>query len=602
MPGISLRGITKPIRRRVTRAALKGYHAIQRGEAAAEEAADEALVGMEEAEAAVAGVVEQAAAYTGVSGLMEAGAEATGALVGEMVAAAGPVGVGVAAAGVAIAGMDYAYQHTIGAKRSHSGERITGAPTTPAKPDRPALPKPDPRTPVPPRKAGPSRRNFGPMPPKKGSGRGGAKRGPPRGTIKSLRKRERKQAKPRRNVKAKTKGGMKAVRLRKTGLNKSATAAFTKTQVHGVIVRPEVSWVGFQSHGGSAELFDVLADGILRRLLARFKIVMPSPDTNMLDVVPQAVPGVNSFVITLRRANADTDGTTNDTTLTVDLTPTTGVGADDNTYKGVVDTFASNLKSKAVDGYFPVTLDAKNSSGTVIFTDKRFGSAFIDLSVYTVLRMRNITPNDNGDDDMSKLSTNPIDGKVYTLNGDVPRLREDVMESLIQKFNSNAVVKSWYDSTVAEGINYGPQGTTYPSPVVNPNGFRRAENDIFCTPVEGKRVFQRVLGEKQVYMAPGTMIKVPMLFKHKGTLENLLKRFAGVYASPGLGTVKMFCLQQVFKAQHGVASGDTFHSDVKVEYEFDRFARCGCALAAQRRIPAEKRVVESSAGATKYGA
>jgi hypothetical protein len=64
----------------------------------------------------------------------------------------------------------------------------------------------------------------------------------------------------------------------------------------------------------------------------------------------------------------------------------------------------------------------------------------------------------------------------------------------------------------------------------------------------------------------------------------------------------MFCLQQVFKAQHGVVSGDTFHSDVKVEYEFDRFARCGCALAAQRRIPAEKRVVESSAGATKYGA
>ena len=97
-------------------------------------------------------------------------------------------------------------------------------------------------------------------------------------------------------------------------------------------------------------------------------------------------------------------------------------------------------------------------------------------------------------------------------------------------------------------------------------------------------------------MAPGTGIKVRMLFKHKGTLENLLKRFAGVYASPGLGTVKLFALQQVYKAQHGVGTNETYHNDVKVEYEIDRWARCGCALAAQRRIPAEKRVVASSAG------
>ena len=544
-------------------------------------------------------------------GDVEMAVEDTGALVGEVageaVGAAATAGAELGAAagfatgfgeavlvGSMAAGAAYeGYKAITGSKRDHSAVHTGTGPVTPQPPKRPKLP---PRTPVTPgpRRAGPERRNFGPMAPK-GSGRGGVKRGPRAAKSMRTATRQRKQAKPRRNVKAKAKSGQKAVRLRKTGLNKSALAAANHTQVHGVVLRNEVSWFGFQSHGGSAELFDVLADGILRRLLARFKIVVSSPDVNMLDIVPQAVPSVDKFQLQLRRANQDLDGSTSDIDLNVDLTPSTSTGADANTYKSVVDTFAAALKTRAVEGYFPTRLRALNSSGTIIYTDMRFGSAFIDLSVYTVLKMRNITPNDNGDDDMSKLSTNPIDGKVYTLNGDVPRLREDVMEALIQKFNNQNVVKQWYDATWPEGINWGPQGTSYAS--TNPDGFRRTQNDILSVPVEGKRVFQRVLSERKVAMAPGTMIKVPFLFKHKGTLENLLKRFAGVYASPGLGTVKMFCLQQTFKAQHGVATSTLFHDDVKIEYEIDRWARCGCALAAQRRIPVEKRVVSSNAGA-----
>ena len=540
----------------------------------------------------------------GLQGLAEE-AEAAGALVGEgfgeaAVAAAEAgaavgtaagfaTGVGEAVVGAAVlAGtMDYAYNQLIGSKRGHNqvhGLTDHTDTTDPVTPD-PKPPRADPRTPA---SAGPRRAGPADMPAKRGSGRGGVKRGP-RATKTMPRKRPRKQAKPTKRTQP-----QKAVRLRKTGLNKGALAALTKSQVHGIIKRPECSWIGFQSHGGSSELFDVLADGILRRLLARFKIVVNTPDTNMLDVIPQAVPSVNSFTIGLRRANADTDGSVGATVITVDLTPSTGTTEGSNNYKDIVKTFGAALKTQAVAGYFPISCVANNSSGTAIYTDRRFGSAFINMSVYSLIRMRNITPNDNGDDDMSKLSTNPIDGKMYTLNGDTPRLREDVMEGMIGKFNDGNVVKAWYDSTVAEGINYGPQGTT--ALTTNPNGFRRAQNDIFSVPVEGKRCFQRVLGEKQVLMAPGTGIKVRMLFKHKGTLENLLKRFAGVYASPGLGTVKMFALQQVFKAQHGVGSGETYHNDVKVEYEIDRWARCGCALAAQRRIPAEKRVVASSAG------
>lgn len=541
----------------------------------------------------------------GLEGLAET-AETTGALLGEgfgeaavAAAEAGAVvgtaagfatGVGEAVVGAAVlAGVaGTAYDALAGSKRGHNQVHGVTAGTDTADPVTPApkRPRADPRSPITPgpRRAGPSE-----MPAKKGSGRGGVKRGP-RSTKTMPRKRPRKQAKPTKRTQP-----QKAVRLRKTGLNKGALAALTKSQVHGVIKRPECSWVGFQSHGGSAELFEVLADGILRRLLARYKVVVPSPDTNMLDVLPQAVPGIDKFTLALRRANADTDGSVASTTIDVDLTPSSGTAEGDNNYKAIVKTFGASLKSKAVDGYFPTALLVFNSSGTRIYKDARFGAAFINMSVYSVLRMRNITPNDNGDDDMSKLSTNPINGKMYTLNGDVPRLREDVIEGMISKFNNDNVVKAWYDSTVTEGINYGPQGTGAAS--TNPNGFRRAQNDIFSVPVEGKRCFQRVLGEKQVMMAPGTGIKVRMLFKHKGTLENLLKRFAGVYASPGLGTVKLFALQQVFKAGHGVdPSNETYHNDVKVEYEIDRWARCGCSLAAQRRIPAEKRVASSSAG------
>ena len=543
--------------------------------------------------------VEETGALVGEAAGEAVGAAATaGAELGTLAGFA--TGFGELAVGAAvIGGAAYeGYKAITGSKRDHSLVHTGTGPVTPQPPKRPKLP---PRTPVTPgpRRAGPERRNFGPMAPK-GSGRGGVKRGPR--AAKSMRPatRKRKQAKPSRNTKTKVKGGQKAVRLRKTGLNKSAMAAANHTQVHGVVLRNEVSWFGFQSHGGAAELFDVLADGILRRLLARFKIVVPSPDSNMLDLVPQAVPSVNSFNISMRRADADTDGTvTTAAALTIDLTPSNGTGPDSNTYKSIVDTFATHLKAKAVEGFFPTQLQAFNSSGTRIYQDMRFGSAFIDMSVYTVLKMRNITPNDDGKDDMSAMSTNPLDGKLYTLNGDVPRLREDVQEGLGQKFNDHNVMKAFYDATWPEGINWGPQGTSYSD--TNPNGMRRAQNDILSTPVDGKRVFQRVLSERKVIMAPGSTVRVPFLFKHKGTLENLLKRFAGVYASPGLGTVKLFCLQQTFKAQHGVFSTSHYHDHVKVEYEIDRWARCGCALASQRRIPMEKKVISSNAGADQVG-
>jgi len=429
-----------------------------------------------------------------------------------------------------------------------------------------------PLLPAPKRKPTPGVPGQPPMPPRKPGKRPGrvAKRTTKRRIAKSGPTGKRKRTTNKKKVKKVKK---------KSGVKKNVSVRY---ETHGLIQRDNVSYFGFQSTGGLDEMFEIACEGVMRALLRKFKIQVRSPDETLS--IGQSVPSVDKFIITSKRrdyADGSDDGDVSDT---VDLNAAT--------YKTVVAGFASAMRTRAEQGYFPRFMTAYNSSGTAgsneVMRDAKFGQTKVTLGAAVMIKMRNITPNDGDGTDRFALDTNPLQGRLYKFAGDVPRVREGVYD--VQP----ATWSKFHDRQALTGVCFGPQRASGGDHSGIPDAAAdiMGEDKIMSSPVaNGKTVWSNCVSSSAIELAPGASKMHKLKFTFNGTFVKFLQKYnTNQFTLPNVGTCHWLGLEQMYKQKKKAASGlhaADGHDHVVVEYDLDTRLSAGASFAAAERAPRE---------------
>jgi len=439
-----------------------------------------------------------------------------------------------------------------------NGKRKRRRVTTQRAPDatRPTPPRRGPYLPGP-RRAGPERRRFGPtdtpgssMPPKNTT------RGKKRKVGKAMK---RKSATKRTVKKAKTSS-------KKKPKKKSTSYATTvKQEVHGQFKRESVSYFGFQATAGRGELFEVCADAIMRAMLKRHHLVIRRTDQAV--PVASSVPQMQQLRLTYRRTKYD-DGTAGNSFTGSYVNMSSG------TYESHVATLAAEIKGKAEIGAYPYYFVSVNSSGNVVQQSHKIGDAKLNLSVKRVIKLRNITKNDDGGDTVNSLDTNPLQGRLYKFRHDVPRVNATLYETDVGNLSK------FHDRVCTAGVIFGPQrnnsGDHDGAPMPIPGLF--GQNAVLSSPPPGGRIWDNLSSSKKIGMAPGQAAVHKMAFKFSGTVRQFLSKFAASeYTPPSIGYCHMFGFEQKYK------TGAT--DEVHVEYDCDDVLKGGCTFVREDLTP-----------------
>lgn len=493
------------------------------------------LVGIEETAAAVATGDMGAAVASGV------------AAAGEMAAA----GAALPAFGLAV-GAAAVYEWVTSYE---NGKRKRKRVISGRAPDatRPFPPRRGPYLPGP-RRAGPERRRFGPT--------------DTPGSSMPAKKLSRKKRKVGKAPKSKT--SSKRPVKRKTSSKKKPkkkSPGYTTTikqEVHGKFRRDRVSYFGFQATAGRQELFQVAADAIIRAILKRHRISVRRTDEPVQ--LHASVPTMQSFKLQYRRTQY-TDGTDAGQAGNVYHNLSSG------TYESHVATIATEIKDKVEQGCYPMYWESKNSSGNVVSCHRKVGDAKLHLSVKRMIKLRNITLNDDGGDTINSLDTNPLQGRLYKFRHDVPRVNATLYETDVTNFSK------FHDRVCTAGVMFGPQrhsnndhdGVPAAPAIMN-------QNAVLSTPPPGGRVWDNLSSSKKIGLAPGQSAMHKMAFKFTGTVRQFLSKFAtSEYTPPSIGYCHMFGLEQKYK------TGTT--DKVVVEYDCDDVFKGGCTFVRDDLTP-----------------
>lgn len=460
---------------------------------------------------------------------------------------------GVTAAGVAGAVAARSFGKVLKKAQKLTGKRKRGddegtSSLLPAHPTRPSLP------------SGPASKA---MPGKKTS-------------SKRARRATKVRKKPAKPVKRKSSKKKTTKKVRK-GPAKQLLATY---ETHGIIQRDNVSYFGFQNHGGRDELFRSAMESVLNTLLRKFRIQKRSPDEVLQ--IAQSVPAVDKIRIKCRKRNYGTgedDGSVSDD---FDLN-----GA---TYATLLDTMTSTLKARVEAGHFPFNMTAYNNGGTAdsneVMRDVKFGDCKLSLGVSMRIKLRNITPNDGDGTDRFALDTNPLQGYLYKFSGDCPVVREGLYGS------HEGPYARFHDREATSGLLFGPQRNA----LGDHDGAPSAAGDIMgankilsVPPRNGKKVWTNCVSSVAVAFAPGQAVEHKMKYTYNGTLINFLMKFyQGVYSAPKIGVTHWLGLEQKFKQKTKAASGaegTSVHDHVVMEYDLDVKHSGGASFAAAAQAP-----------------
>jgi len=385
------------------------------------------------------------------------------------------------------------------------------------------------------------------------------------------RKKASKRVKVRKGPKAKTQKSKRTVKKKtsskKKPKKKSSYSVSIKQEVHGKFRRKDVSYFGFQATAGMDELFRVSADAIMRAFLKRHHVGIRSTDVAVQVVA--SVPAMTRLQVVYRRTKYDdgTDGGFLDGAV-IDFATTA-------TYESHVTTFADELQAKCRLGYYPIQGKTMNSSNNVIVINRKLGDAKLDVKVSRMIKLRNITKNDDTGDTLNSLDTNPIQGRLYKFRHDTPRVTPSLYET------DKNIWSKFHDRKCTAGVIFGPQrnatGDNDGEPIANPSIMQL--NRVLSSPPPGGRVWDNLSSSKKVGMSPGQAASHKMSFKYQGTIRQFLAKFAtSAYDAPTIGYCHMFGFEQKFKTGA--------NDEINVEYDCDDVLKSSCSFVREDISPA----------------
>jgi hypothetical protein len=382
------------------------------------------------------------------------------------------------------------------------------------------------------------------------------------------RKKVSKKVKGRKGPKAKTQKSKRTVKKtssKKKPKKKVSYSVSIKQEVHGKFRRKDVSYFGFQATAGMAELFRVAADAILRAFLKRHHVGIRSTDIAVN--VAASVPAMTQVRLFYRRSKYD-DGTDGGAFSGTTMNLTSG------TYESHVTTLSDELSTQCRLGYYPMNGQTLNSSGNIIASNRKVGDAKLAVSVSRVIKLRNITKNDDAGDTLNSLDTNPIQGRLYKFRHDTPRVTPSLYETDTTQFSK------FHDRLCTAGVIFGPQrnasGDNSGTPPANPTIM--TEDHVLSSPPAGGRIWDNLSSSKKIGMAPGQAAQHNMSFKFQGTVRQFLAKFAtSAYETPSIGYCHLFGFEQKFKT----AADD----EINVEYDCDDVLKSSCVFVREDMAP-----------------
>ena len=538
------------------------------------------------AEQAGAAVADEGAAW------LTAGAE-----LGAMAGLAAGVGEAVAVGAVAVEGGRRFYsliERTVKRRKKNSGS----SESTAQEPQEPGSR----RTP---RRAGPSDPKKPPTPM------------PPRGVSKSthwydrtrkkwIRRKRPLKKRPSMRKKAYNK---RTTRTKRTYKKKTVKRKYmrslgsTKYLTHGIISREHVSYFGFMANGGRDEFLFSAADAILRAWAGKFHVSILTPDDPWGFGGGSTKIAPRSYQVYYRRKDfthaEDTD---------------TSTGTRRNLYginhKVMADDLASELRSKARDGYLPyysILYDADTGDNR-IYTDNKFGDMLINVTSTMKIKLRNITHPDQGEGvDLTDISKNPLQGVAYEFNGEVPIVKEVLT-------TDDSDMQYFHHRDNDRGICFGPQGTR---PLDSNMADGRddndglgstmplqktpfTENEYMFEPPRASSVFVNCRKQHNIAMPVAREFKHMLKCGYKGTLAGLMNQYNGDrYRAGSIGSSFWLGLRQKFRNNNTINAAGTIdtsnHDQVTVEYDVETVIRGGARLIRPDTTPTEVKVLQLNA-------
>lgn len=353
-----------------------------------------------------------------------------------------------------------------------------------------------------------------------------------------------------------------------------------KQQPHGQGTRDDVLYMGFQHHGGRDELMEVVVDSVFRKYLQqKFAISIDNPDVSIN--VAASTPMMSKLRLAYSDLNYDTGAPGSITAGTMlDLTTVK--------YQQMVGLAVTEIKTQAAAGKFPEGISFYNNADQIVYFDRRVGDCMVDVTCGGKIKIRNITPNDSAATDGATagdrfaLDTNPLQGKLYTFNGDIPivknTLREPQSDSAAgTQAQIRAAFAKFMDTTRAMGIC----GTTLDSSTDPPLKTKQ----ILSTPPVGSKIWSNCKSTKSVVLAPGSAAGHSIRFGYKGSLNRFLRNVVGngVNDYTKIGNCTWIGLEQMYSSRGGIGGG---HDKIRIEYDCHYTLRCGTRLKPAERSPA----------------
>ena len=391
--------------------------------------------------------------------------------------------------------------------------------------------------------------------------------------MKSRAKRVTKKTVKKKRTSTKKKA--KATRKKSVGIRKNVVH---RQQPHGSAEREDVMYMGFQHHGGRDEILEVVVDSVLRKYLGRFAIAVDNPDTPLPVVASTPSMSVAQMYYQPIDYDAGTIGTSAaGTQVNLDTTP----------YQTVVGQVALELKTQLRAGKMPHLMVFRNDQGAIVYKDKRFADVIVNPTVSCILKLRNITPNDSAAvdgataGDRFALDTNPLQGKLYRFNGDIPIVRNALADvETDSNAGTAAQIKAgwgkWMDAYRSKGVCGTDIDATYDPQL--------KADQILSSPPVGQRVFNNCSKTTSIALTPGGSATHKMSFAYKGTLYKFLRNVVGngVNDFTKLGNCTWLGLEQMYSSKGEIGSG---HDKIRVEYDAHYTLRCGTKLVPAERSP-----------------
>lgn len=333
-------------------------------------------------------------------------------------------------------------------------------------------------------------------------------------------------------------------------------AKFTKRHFddYGTVTRNHGAWIGFQKFGNSDRLYGIVGEAVARAILATVKIY-PSSYNEVLIVGNET--DLSEYVqIEYKRVNnasgEESFYTGGDITLL------------NQTFEQFATAIANDINSKAqgsilVDpntdtvGYYPYRFTVKHRIGGTVYDkvkQRHLGSSRLTLAVTQVIKIQNVSPNDDGTNATDVNGTNPISGRQYDFDA-MPRIHDEVVKT------------NDYLEDLQQHMNHSSGCIILPQTATN-------VDSVIGHPPKAREIFKNCVGSRGVSIEAGGQKYTSTRMTWSGTLEQFVRKhqYTG-FTRPNMGGTLWFGFEQAFRQGSDV---------VKFGFNRELSMSCSCTL------------------------